>query len=481
MAITGDTGATAVGPYVLSIDIGSTATRAGLYDSTGAPLKRSKVRVEHEFLAPEPGASEIDPDQVVDEVCDVIEQTVDYAQLHGVHIDAVAMDTIASSIILVDDRIRPLTPCITYADNRCFPYADDLATRIDESDLHNRTGVRLHTSYHPARWHWLNMTNPEAVAKTHMILTLGEYIYFKLAGITGTTTSMASWSGVLNVHTGKLDDTVVPLRLLQEPIDEPVYPTSTPWPALNGIAWFRPIPDGWASSVGSGAVDTGTVALAAGTSGAMRMMLDKPPAQARPGLWCYRVADDQWIHGGALNDVGRAFTWMRHTLAPVSRAALDEELAALPSGGHPSVLPFFTGERATGWARNASASMTSITARTTPLDIWRGVAESIALSYRRIADELSIPIALVAASGGVNQEFPAWLHMLADALQVPVTPVTMKRTTLSGNAKIALRTLDPGGERLVPECGEPVAPRAEAAAYYDEASAQFQRLYDSLI
>lgn len=34
-------------PYVLGIDVGSTASRGGLYDATGRPVKGAKQRVYH--------------------------------------------------------------------------------------------------------------------------------------------------------------------------------------------------------------------------------------------------------------------------------------------------------------------------------------------------------------------------------------------------------------------------------------------------
>lgn len=91
---------------------------------------------------------------------------------------------------------------------------------------------------------------------------------------------------------------------------------------------------------------------------------------------------------------------------------------------------------------------TEITTATGPEELWRGVFEGLALSYRRVWDQLSLPGAQpehVVASDRVSLDHPTWLQLLADALEVPVIPLAMKRATLRGTALIALDTLTPRG------------------------------------
>ena len=192
------------GPYVLAMDIGSTASRGGLYDASGRPLKGSKQRVSHEFSTGE-GISTIDPDQVVEEISEVITGIVEAAEKHKLAISGVALDSFASSLILVGADGNALTPCFTYADARSAGYVDKLRAEIDEDAYHGRTGVRLHTSYHPSRLLWLKVEFPQEFEQAKYVMTIGEFVYSKLAGITGMATSIAAWSGILNAHTGELD------------------------------------------------------------------------------------------------------------------------------------------------------------------------------------------------------------------------------------------------------------------------------------
>jgi glucuronide carrier protein len=83
---------------------------------------------------------------------------------------------------------------------------------------------------------------------------------------------------------------------------------------LTKAAWFPVVSDGFASNVGVGASDEKTMAATLATSGAMRVLVTVDPPAIPSGLWCYRVGRRQWLLGGAVNDVGRADTWLRSTL-----------------------------------------------------------------------------------------------------------------------------------------------------------------------
>lgn len=490
----------AKGPFVIALDVGSGASRGGLYDAEGRPVKGAKQRVEHAFDTGADGASTIDADQVVAECRQIIDGIIKYVRSNGLDgkVEGLIMDTFASSLVLVDQHYRALMPLMTYADSRCSSAIPRLKELVDEDAYHARTGVRLHTSYHPARLLWLKQEQPELFAQAHAALTLGEYVYYHLAKVEGIATAMAAWSGILNAHTGELDHEIfeaidIDPTLIPEVCDptDAIIPKDADlpesWrPVLSGVPWYHTIPDGWASNVGPGAVNHKTVAVAAATSGAMRVILPEVPEQIPEGLWCYRVSAKQCIIGGALNDVGRALIWLNNCVAPVDPNELAAVLAAGSDspllGSVPDVLPFFTGERATGWVGDARAAMSGISFNTSPLDVWRGVIEGISLSYARVWEQLGWAGAApdrVIVSGGVTAHYPNWLHCLAGALQCPVVPLEMKRATLRGTALIALEEIQPGGERAVPPYRPAVQPTD--AEYWKMRRQRFDENYGALV
>jgi gluconokinase len=62
----------ALDPLVLALDVGSTASRGDVYDAAGRPVQGGRRKVPHAFRTSADGASEIDPDQVVDELGQII-------------------------------------------------------------------------------------------------------------------------------------------------------------------------------------------------------------------------------------------------------------------------------------------------------------------------------------------------------------------------------------------------------------------------
>jgi gluconokinase len=148
------------------------------------------------------------------------------------------------------------------------------------------------------------------------------------------------------------------------------------------------------------------------------------------------------------------------------------------------VLPYLSGERSTGWAAAARAAFAGVSAATTPAMLARGAVEGVAISYARIAGQLSSsagPPRHVLASGRITQDLPDLLQVLADVLGVPVTPVTGKRTTLRGTAIMALDVLAPGAPKAAPATGQVRRPAAGTAAYYAHRALAYQALYDAVI
>ncbi len=472
-------------PLVLALDIGSTATRGGVHDATGRRVHGLQFKVPHAFTAAPDGTSVIDPDQVTAEVEQVLDAVTREPRL-GTRIAGVAMDTFAASLIAVGAGGRALTPCITYADSRSAAAVAALRDELDEHAVQQRTGTRLHTSYHAPRLRWLATAAPDVVAAATSWWSLGEYVYARLIGLPLAGTSTVAWTGLLDRRTGELDPELLAAAgltpgQLSAPRDTP-QPASSRWPALARAAWFPVITDGYASNVGSGATDATVLTAATATSGALRVLLGAAADPLPFGLWNYRVDSGRTLLGGAINDVGRAVTWAENTLR--LSPDLAPALTAAPGDATPLVLPYLTGERAPGWAGSARATLAGVSAATDPDTLFRAVIEGVALTYARVADELhpAAPgILEVAAAGRVSNDHPAWLQILADTLARPVTHVTRRRSTQRGTALLALDVLAPDLPRAPRTTGATYEPRPEHAGYYADRRARFAALYDTLV
>ena len=157
--------------------------------------------------------------------------------------------------------------------------------------------------------------------------------------------------------------------------------------------------------------------------------------------------------------MGRADAWLRSVL-DVEAVDIGSTLTAPAQAHTPLVLPFFSGERSTGWVSEARAVLSGVSAATSASSLYRGTMEGVAVSYARIA--LGTCPACCSCS---------------PTLQIPVDPVLAKRSTLRGTAVIALQVLAPDVLRE-PLPGEPTQlPRAPEAAYYTALRSRFASLY----
>ena len=541
----------AVPPLVLALDVGSTASRGMIYDAHGRPAGR-RAKVAHGFTVAPDGTSVIDPDQVLEELSSIVDELTGTLEdvRPGEGIAGVALDTFASSLVVVDGDGRPLTPCFTYADGRCGRQVESLREELVEAEVQERTGARIHSSYWPARLRWLAEDQPEVVAGAAHYLSLGDYVLRALTGVLATGTSSAAWTGLVDRQTADWSapdvaaagirlDQLPPIRHLDQPLDiapDRAAELAERWPALRDARWFAAVADGFAANVGLGAGDETTIGASCATSGALRVVIRQMPDTLPPGLWCYRVSHDRALLGGALNDVGRALSWADATLrveegedreasadamgvaaepaaSEASRPAtsdaaepatndaaepatsetsgpaagdtddLSRALMAAPQDTTPLMLPFFTGERSTGWAADARAVFTGVGASSTPVELYRGVVEGIALSYARVVAvlrEVAPEPDKLYCGGRVTADRPELLQVMADAMGTPVTPITIKRSTLHGTALLALETLAPGVERADADHGPTLEPAPARQGYYADRSARFERLYDAL-
>ncbi|HZK04842.1 MAG TPA: gluconokinase [Actinomycetaceae bacterium] len=480
-----------VEPFILAIDIGSTGTRAGVFDGRARPVQGFRTKVPHAFTTVANGTSIIDPDQVVTEISDALDTV-----LGGFPADitGVAIDTFASSLVGVDSSRQAITPCYTYADSRPAPQVNYLKSILNEDEVQQRTGTRQHTGYLPARFLWLQQNDPGTFGRVTRWMSLGGYAWLRLIGTTAAGTSTAAWTGMLNRAEGTWDTALCELVGVDKDSLSQIAPPSSPleavhdvsgrWPRLANAVWFAPISDGHAQSIGAGSTDSGTMVLSAATSGAMRVLVDADVTNLPRGVWCNRIDERRSILGGALNDVGRAFTWLEDTLRLPPQDEIDAYLADDPKPGLPVVLPWFSGERSTGWVGEARAVFHRVSAATTPLEIYRGTTEGIAFSYARMLRELALVTGQpqeILATGRISVGNPALMQMVADVTGAPVIPLTLKRSTLRGTALHATEVLAPDIEPAAAPRGGTFQPVDSRYGYYHRRMERFGVIYDKVI
>ena len=218
-----------------------------------------------------------------------------------------------------------------------------------------------------------------------------------------------------------------------------------------------------------------------GTSGAMRVVFaGEPPAELAPALWSYRVDQQRVVVGGALSDGGGLVQWLGQSLK------IDEgEVGALEPDAHGlTVLPFWSGERSTGWSSDARGGIFGLRQKTTPVEILRATLEAIAYRFALIARALDqvAPNATIFASGNALRSSPAWLQIIADVLGRPLLFGGTAEASIRGAALLALEAVGKIGtiEEDSIAIEQVFEPDLKRHARYQQGLARQEEFYDRL-
>jgi gluconokinase len=484
-------------PLIVAVDIGTSSVRTALFDRLGRAVEGFEARRTHEFRTDAEGASEADADFLLDLVFQCLDEVLARTAEIPLPLGGVAACSFVNNILGVDSNRRVTVPLTTYADTRSAGEVHGLRKDFDEEETHNRTGCHFHPSYLPARFRWLARSRPELLRKTARFVSIGEYLELRLFGEAAVSYSVASWTGLLHRNALAWDRELLQGLPVGEDRLSPLTDVGRPrrglggdfrrrWPALRDVPWFPAVGDGATANVGSGCVSPKRVALTVGTTSAMRAVLTERVAAIPPGLWCYRVDGRRSLLGGALSEGGSVFAWMRSALR-FELEGLEERLSALEPDGHGlTVLPFFAGERAPGWAGHARAAFCGISLATTPLHLLQASLEGVA--YRiALVFELLRPLLpgdpQVVASGGAILSSPAWLKIMTNAIGRPVAASGVPEASERGSVLLALEALGaiPDLEQAPDFVGTVYDPDPRIHLRYREAIARQKELYENLI
>lgn len=483
-------------PIVLAVDIGTSSVKAGLYDSAANSVPSTHVSVAHDQISRNDGTVEEPVDRIVEAVESAIDRVLEIAQDHGYEIAAVAMDSMASTVLGVDSDGVPLTPVYTYADTRSAQDVDSLKEELDAAAVHQRTGAMQHTSYVAGRVRWLRRTAPDLFERIARWLDVSTYLHTRWFGTpdVASSYSIASWSGMLNRHTLEWDEQLIDHVGLKSENLPRLAPHSQPhkglcsefqsrWPALADVPFYPAVGDGAAVNVGTGCASPERVALSVGTTSAMRVLTLNEAPTVPEGLWAYRLGRDATLMGGAFSEGGLLVEWAQEVLQIPPLEELDSALSSRTADSHGlSVLPFLAGERATGWSTRATGVFEGIRTSTSALDIVQAMMEAVSLRFALVAELLlpERPENLVfVASGGAVRSSKWWSQTMADALGAPVAVNAEDQGTSRGAAVLALHSLGviDSVHDLRPEVSATYAPRAEASEVLRKAAARQRGLY----
>lgn len=475
---------------VFAIDVGTSSLRVSVYDERGELVEGAFAQRAHRPTLAADGTAELEPLALLQRLGEAIDEVMSRPLRRP--IVGVGMSVFWHSLMGVDAGGVPLTPVYTWLDARSRAAAAMLRERLDASAIYRRTGCPLHWAYLPAKLWWLKAIDPRRFAQCARFVSLADWLREQLLGDASTSSSMASASGLCDGAAMEWHRPLLEVLELEEKrlplIDDTRRPSLTAgaakrWPALAAAVWLPAVGDGAASNIGAGCTTAERLAVMMGTSGAVRAVCREPYRPPPTGLWRYRVDGARSCLGGAINDAGNLFEWLRATLALPPPPELEAQLLTMAPDAHGlTVLPTWAGERSLGWALSATGAIEGLRLSTTPVEIVRAAMESVAVRLAGIAHEIvKVHSATeLVASGGALLKSPAWLQMVADATGLPLIAPPPFEASSRGAALLALEGLQRLAsplEKLPAPVGKRYEPRRDVSEVYQRAAERQARLY----
>lgn len=440
-------------PVLLGLDIGTSGVRAALFDERGDEIHGASVRLDRRG----PGATSfgiLDAETLLEQVTEALDALFVKFYDATARIELISISCFWHSLVGVNESGRTTTPVLGWADSRAAAAAYELRAELDEAKIHARTGCRIHPSYWPAKLRRLRNEEPETFRATSQWLSFAEYLTRHFFGETAISVSMASGTGLLNQRSCEWDEELLEKLAVSVESLPKIAATNQSfhrlneryamrWPQLSEARCFPAIGDGAANNIGAGCNSIEKVALMIGTSGAMRVCFaGEPPDRIGPELWCYRADRKRILIGGALSDGGGLCAWIKEALLyQEDFETIESELELLSPDAHGlTILPFWSGERSTGWTPDACGAILGLTLQTRPIEILRAAMEAIAYRFALIARALEpfAPGARLIASGHALRSSPTWVQILADVLGRSVLVSELPEASTRGAALLAL-------------------------------------------
>ena len=444
--------------WYLGLDLGTSSCKCALIDTHGQLL--AVVNQPYPDSESNPGWKTQGPEAVLEGLTRAVQRGTAKAGVDPARCAAASLGGALHSLVLLDREGRPLTPVSTWADDRAAAQAEAVRQSGLGRELYQATGCPPHGMYPLYKLRWLHKHQPDLLQQAGHLVSAKEYVTARLTGRYLVDYSLASGSGLLNMHTlawepEALEAAGIPRDQLSElsgprtrlHVTDRDFLDATGLPA--GLTLVLGSSDAANSNLGAGAVRPETATCMIGSSAAYRVLAPEPILPPEPSTWCYAVDRDHWLVGGALNSGGLAVSWLKELAASLAEGEtlsfnrLLKLAEASPAGSRGLLfLPLLAGERSPGWNLQARGALVGLSLEHTLGDITRAVLEGIAFRLRLIDELLSglvggsgggpkggpgggsggVPkggITRVRASGGFTRS-PFWIQLISDVLGRPL-------------------------------------------------------------
>ena len=450
------------GPFILSIDQGTTSTRAVVFDAKGGAVATAQKPFRQIF--PQDGWVEHDPEDIWQSTLEVCRAAIEAAGGADA-IKAIGITNQRETTLVWDKRTgQTIGSAIVWQDRRgaarCAPLRDAGKSAL----IQQKTGLLIDSYFSATKVEWiLSQTAGARALATAGHLAFGTIDTFLLWRLTGgkthaTDATNASRTMLYDIHTGAWDDELLALFNVPKAMMPEVRDTAVHFGTIEAALLGRAIPitamvgDQQGALVGQACFAPGCVKSTYGTgcfvlvnTGA-RALVSKHRmlttiAYRLNGVTTYALE-------GSIFNAGTVVQWLRDGVQMIASAAESEELAASLddaanarlNGGGVYFVPAFTGLGAPYWDPDARGAILGLTRDSGRAQIVRAALESVCYQTNDLLTALQqdgiAPPPVLRVDGGMVAN--NWLvQTLADLTGLGVERPVYGETTVLGAAFLA--------------------------------------------
>ena len=448
--------------FILSLDQGTTSSRAILFDRAGVPVRVAQREFRQYF--PQPGWVEHDPREIWTSQLAVAQEVLRTHGVSAADLAAVAITNQRETTVLWDRKTgEPVAPAIVWQDRRTAGACDSLRKQGKATLIQRKTGLVLDAYFSGTKLQWLLDKVPGARARAERgELAFGTVDSWLVWNLTGgrrhlTDSSNASRTLLFNIHTLQWDPQLLDLFDVPASVLPEVLPSSAVVAHTDAALLGSAVPvagiagDQQAATFGQACFSPGMAKNTYGTGCFMLMNTGSTAVRSHHRLlttvaWGgplevpagHRTA---YALEGSVFVAGAAIQWLRDGLGIIRHASEVEALAAtVPDSGDVYLVPAFAGLGTPYWDGHARGAMVGITRGTGAAHIARAALESIALQcvdvFSAMSQDSGIAVRELRVDGGASRN-DLLMQMQADFLGVPVVRPRVTETTALGAAYLA--------------------------------------------
>ncbi len=444
--------------YVVGVDVGTSGTKAALFDEYGRTI--SSKTVEYPLYQPKNGWAEQDPADWKNAAVEAIRAV---SPENG-EVAAIGVTGQMHGLVMLGEDGEVLRRSIIWCDQRTGVECRELEETLGRKRLISITANPAITGFTAAKILWVKKHEPEIFGKCRHILLPKDYVRYTLTGEFATDVSDASGTQLLDIPNRDWSDEMLETLGIRRETLGKVYesPEVTGFITKEaaekcglraGIPVVAGAGDNAAAAVGMGVVNEGDAFTTIGTSGVVFAHTEKPLIDplGRIHTFCCAVPG-KWHVMGVTQAAGLSLRWLRDT---VCRAEVEEaeskgvdpyeimtaEAEKSPIGSNRLIfLPYLMGERTPHADPDCRGAFVGLSASHTRADMIRAVIEGVSFSLKdclKVLGEVGIePSVMKLCGGGCRSLF--WRQTLSDIYGIPVYRTNSDEGPALGAAILAM-------------------------------------------